>query len=241
MTRNHAHHPPAAAVTCQICRRDFAPADVLPGHAIRESVARLIRGEHPDWSPDGSICLEDAHRYYGAYVASVLAEEKGNITELEQEVVRSIREHELVAENVNAEFDRRLSVGEAVADKVADFGGSWTFLGVFALTMAGWIVLNLRFVTASPFDPFPFILLNLGLSCLAAVQAPVIMMSQNRQEAKDRLRSEHDYRVNLKAELEIRHLNAKMDLLLTRQWHQLLEIQQLQTDLMQELLRQRQA
>src|SRR5205823_2265166 len=99
-----------------------------------------------------------------------------------------------------------------------------------------WIVINSLAVLMRPFDPFPYILLNLILSCLAAIQAPIIMMSQNRLEARDRLRAEHDYRVNLKAELEIRHLHWKMDQLLTHQWRRLLEIQQIQTDLMEELL-----
>jgi uncharacterized membrane protein len=105
--------------------------------------------------------------------------------------------------------------------------------------MAFWILLNRVLVVARPFDPYPFILLNLILSCLAAIHAPVIMMSQNRQEVKDRLRAEHDYRVNLKAELEIRHLNAKIDLLLTHQWQQLLEIQRVQADLIQDAMRRR--
>jgi uncharacterized membrane protein len=105
--------------------------------------------------------------------------------------------------------------------------------------MCVWISINTINLLSRPFDPFPYILLNLVLSCLAAIQAPVIMMSQNRQESKDRLRAEHDYRVNLKAELEIRHLNAKLDLLLTHQWQRLMEIQQVQTDLIQELVTHR--
>ena len=103
--------------------------------------------------------------------------------------------------------------------------------------IVAWIALNAAALLGAPFDPYPFILLNLLLSCLAALQAPVIMMSQNRQEAKDRLRSEHDYSVNLKAELEIRHINAKLDMLLTHQWQRLLEIQQVQLELMEEIVR----
>ena len=106
----------------------------------------------------------------------------------------------------------------------------------FAVVMAIWIVINTVALLRRPFDPFPYILLNLVLSCLASIQAPVIMMSQNRQEAKDRLRAEHDYRVNLKAEVEIRQINVKMDQLLTHQWQRLLEIQQIQTELMEEVL-----
>jgi uncharacterized membrane protein len=120
---------------------------------------------------------------------------------------------------------------------VASFGGSWTFIVVFALVLAAWISINGAALLARPFDPYPFILLNLILSCLAAIQAPIIMMSQNRMEAKDRLRSENDYQVNLKAELEIRHLNEKLDVLLKHQWQKLLEIQQIQMDFMKELMR----
>ncbi len=126
-----------------------------------------------------------------------------------------------------------------MADRVATFGGSWNFILIFGSVLLVWIAVNSIALLSKPFDPFPFILLNLVLSCLAAIQAPVIFMSQNRQEAKDRLRAENDYRVNLKAELEIRHLHAKLDLLLTHQWQRLLEIQQVQTDLLSELGRSR--
>jgi uncharacterized membrane protein len=151
-------------------------------------------------------------------------------------VLRTLREHELVSADPDAAFERQWTLGERVSDRVADFGGSWAFLGVFAGVLVAWVLVNSLTVLWRPFDPFPFILLNLLLSCLAAVQAPIIMMSQNRQEAKDRLRAEHDYRVNLKAELEIRHLHAKFDLLMSHQWQRLLEIQQIQLELMDELV-----
>ena len=117
--------------------------------------------------------------------------------------------------------------------------GSWRFISIFMAVLFIWIFINTIVLIHKPFDPYPFILLNLILSCIAAIQAPIIMMSQNRQEAKDRLRSEHDYRVNLKAELEIRHPHEKMDHLLMTQWQRLLEIQEVQTELMEELARKR--
>ncbi len=120
---------------------------------------------------------------------------------------------------------------------MAVFGGSWSFILCFGAVLLVWIAVNSIAVLRQPFDPYPYILLNLVLSCLAAMQAPIIMMSQNRQEAKDRMRAEHDYQVNLKAELEIRHLTWKMDQLLNHQWQRLLEIQKIQTELMEELLR----
>ncbi|MCA8988969.1 MAG: DUF1003 domain-containing protein, partial [Planctomycetaceae bacterium] len=157
------------------------------------------------------------------------------LTALEHEVIESLRQHEILTRNVDAIADEGLTLGEQLADRVATFGGSWTFILCFAGVLIVWITMNSLAVSGRSFDPFPYILLNLVLSCLAAIQAPVIMMSQNRQEAKDRLRAENDYRVNLKAELEIRHLHSKVDLLLTHQWHRLLEIQQVQTDLLEEL------
>ncbi len=170
---------------------------------------------------------------------SVLTNEKGELTTLEQDVIESLRQHDILTENLNATVDTTSTVGEKLADRVASFGGSWTFITLFGSVLFVWILINSLAMLGKPFDPFPFILLNLVLSCLAAIQAPVIMMSQNRQEAKDRLRAENDYRVNLKAELEIRHLHSKIDLLLTHQWQRLLEIQQVQTDLLEEIGRSR--
>lgn len=142
---------------------------------------------------------------------------------------------ETVARDVEAAWDDRRTVGEKAADVVADFGGSWAFIGIFFAVLVVWMAFNIWAATREVFDPYPFILLNLVLSCLAAIQAPIIMMSQKRQEAKDRLRSENDYRVNLKAELEIRHLHEKMDHLINRQWERLAEIQQIQLEIMQDM------
>ncbi len=165
----------------------------------------------------------------------MLTTERGELSSLESEVIESLREHELLAANVNESFDESMTFGERVADKVASFGGSWTFIILFGTVLALWLVINTHFILKNPFDPFPYIFLNLVLSCLAAIQAPVIMMSQNRQGVKVRLQADHDYKVNLKAELEIRHLHSKLDLMMTHQWQRLLEIQQVQTDLLEEL------
>jgi len=138
---------------------------------------------------------------------------------------------------MNTEFDQPLTFGQRLADRVADFGGSWRFIIFFFVTLMVWVAINSTLIVLHPFDPYPFIFLNLMLSCIAAIQAPVIMMSQNRQEERDRLRAEYDYRVNLKAELEVRQMHEKkMDHLLLYQWQRLLEIQQIQTELMQEVL-----
>jgi uncharacterized membrane protein len=165
----------------------------------------------------------------------ILESEKGELSTLEQEVVRSLREHELLSSNVDTQFEREWSLGDRLADRIATFGGSWSFLILFGVFLLAWIVLNSVVLVQRPPDPYPYIFLNLVLSCLAAVQAPIIMMSQNRQEAKDRIRSKHDYQVNLKAELEIRHLHEKVDHLLSHQWDRLVEIQELQLELLTDL------
>ena len=145
------------------------------------------------------------------------------------------KEEQATSRNINKEFESSLTLGERLADGLAKFGGSWSFIGIFMAMMVIWMGINSFALIEKPFDPFPFILLNLVLSCLAALQAPVIMMSQNRQEAKDRLRAEHDYEINLKAEIEIRKLHERMDHLLMHQWQHLMDIQQLQVNLMKEI------
>ena len=160
------------------------------------------------------------------------------LTEKEKRVVRHISEKKQISRNTNQDFSGELTFGQRLADRVASFGGSWTFILLFLGTLLCWVALN-TFVLArhdSQFDPSPYILLNLILSMLASLQAPVIMMSQNRQAAKDRLDAAHDYEVNLKAELEIMGLHEKMDALRERQWQELILMQQKQIELLTQLL-----
>jgi uncharacterized membrane protein len=222
-------------VTCQICQTKKKLSEVRPAAVIREPIVEIIKKTKPDWSSTGFICIPDLNRFREEYVKDVLAKGKGEVSVLEDQVIRSLKEHELLSTDVNAEFDRKLTFGERIANRMAEYAGSWRFIGIFMAVLFIWICINTIVLIHRPFDPYPFILLNLILSCIAAIQAPVIIMSQNRQEAKDRLRSEHDYRVDLKAELEIRHLHEKMDHLLMTQWQRLLEIQEVQTELMEEL------
>jgi uncharacterized membrane protein len=223
--------------TCAILNREFPAEELTPLSAIRPNVAALIRKTHPDLGDDSLVSTAALAPFRAAYVRNVLEEDIGALSTLEHDVVESLREHELLAENVDAQFATTLSRSERWADKIAEFGGSWRFIGIFAVVLVVWIIINSWVGMRAP-DPYPFILLNLLLSCLAAIQAPVIMMSQNRQEAKDRARSEHDYKVNLKAELEIRHLHEKMDFLLKQQSQRLFALQELQIELMEELARQ---
>ena len=153
-------------------------------------------------------------RYFENLAKALLGQTFGELDAPEQKVIESIAEHTTVAENVNESFSESLSFGEKIADSVAAFGGSWKFIALFFSFIFIWILLNsVLLLGPDPFDPYPFILLNLGLSTLAAFQAPIIMMSQNRQAAKDRIKQDAAYEINLKLELEIMRLHSKLDAL----------------------------
>ncbi len=234
MTRKPNHNR-----ACTVCGAPFLPRDVVAAALVREAVAELIRRDHPEWGPDSAICRADLAAYRSRYVHALLESEKGELTSLEREVLRSLAEQQVLSMNVDAEFEQKWTLGERLADRIAELGGSWRFVTGFGVFIALWIAMNSMVLFWRPVDPYPYILLNLVLSCIAAFQAPIIMMSQNRQEAKDRLRSQHDYQVNLKAELEIRHLHEKVDHLLSHQWERLVQIQEVQLDLLSELSRLR--
>jgi uncharacterized membrane protein len=224
---------------CQICKKPKKLSEVIPAELVSKPVTDIIKKDYPEFSSDGYICFSDLNHFRALYVKNVLETDKGELTTLENQVMKSLEEHEILSKNVNVEFDRKSTLGERLADKLAESAGSWKFIIIFAIVLIIWIAINSVVILWRPFDPYPFILLNLVLSCIAAIQAPIILMSQNREEAKDRLRSEYDYRVNLKAELEIRHLHEKIDHLLLNQWQRLLEIQEIQIDLMEELSRKK--
>ena len=226
---------PTKNPVCNICGKTKAGAQMMPAALVRNAIAEHIKKVHPDWKPEGYICISDLNRFRSDYIQNLLETEKGELTSLDHEVIESLQRHEILSSDVDAEFTKERTFGEKLADRLAAFGGSWTFIIIFFVILLVWIAVNSFLLLKKPFDPYPFILLNLVLSCLAAMQAPVIMMSQNRQEDRDRLRSQHDYQVNLKAELEIRHLHDKIDHLLSRQWERLVEIQQVQIDLLSEL------
>ncbi len=154
-------------------------------------------------------------RYFENLAKALLNQKFSELEATEQKVIESIAANSSISENVNNTFAESTTFGQRIADRVASFGGSWTFIGIFIFLIAAWIVINTAaFFSNAPFDPYPYILLNLGLSTLAAFQAPIIMMSQNRQAAKDRLKMDAAYEVNLKQELEIMQINKKLDELL---------------------------
>jgi uncharacterized membrane protein len=206
---------------------------------IRPSLLEFIKKKVPDLDDKGFICLDDLGEFRKDYIKEVLEDEIGELSALDQEVVASLEQHEILSSDIEKQFLKKLTFGERLSDRIAEFGGSWKFLISFGTVLIIWIAINGVILATRAFDPYPFILLNLILSCLAAVQAPVIMMSQNRAEARDRLRAENDYKINLKAELEIRHLHEKLDHLLRRQYNRLFEIQQIQIELLEEISRQK--
>jgi len=229
--------PQHADQQCFRCGK-LRPYDLLiPSEMLRPALKETIKKHDPSWEPGQMLCVDCLDLLREEYVEDALTEEVGELTQLEQEVIQSMKEQETLTENINVAFEKNVTFGQHIADHVASFGGSWIFIGAFFLVLATWIAINSVSTLLHAFDPFPYILLNLILSCLAAIQAPIIMMSQNRIETRDRLRSENDYQVNLKAELEIRHLHEKLDVLLKHQWQKLLEIQQIQMDFMKELVR----
>jgi uncharacterized membrane protein len=235
MTDSHSApaKPRRLHMRCAICGEQVR--DPVPFGLIRPAIAQAMQAEHPDINADSTICRKHLISYRTRYVEQMLEHERGELSDLEKQVVESLAREETIARNIEDTYDDKRTFGERAADVVANFGGSWNFIGIFALVLIAWMAFNVWQAARAPFDPYPFILLNLLLSCLAAVQAPIIMMSQKRQETKDRLRSENDYRVNLKAELEIRHLHEKVDHIITRQWDRLAEIQQIQLEIMQDL------
>lgn len=224
---------PSTTAICPITGKSYPQREfVVLDHLHPALVDRILR-DHPSLTMNTRVSREGVDRYRMLHVEELLRQERGELSKIDQEVTRSLIEGAMVSTNIEASYDVSRTLGERLSDGLAAFGGSWTFLIAFALVLASWIGVNVL-VGQNAFDPYPYILLNLVLSCLAAVQAPIIMMSQKRQEAKDRLRSLNDYQVNLKAELEIRHLHEKIDHLISRQWERLAEIQELQIELLQE-------
>ncbi len=210
-------------------------SQLLPARMVGGGVLKLIRADHPEWKDDGFICFRCLNQYRTDYVRQLMEKDLGELDELEREVVSSLQDNALLSENLNEEYEQTLTLGGRIADRVAEFGGSWKFIIWFCVFLAIWIIINTVLVFAGRFDPYPFILLNLLLSFLAALQAPIIMMSQNRQGDRDRIRAENDYQVNLKAEMEVRIINEKLDQLLHQEMRRFMEVQQIQIDMLNEL------
>jgi uncharacterized membrane protein len=219
---------------CEICGKTFPEDQLITGHGIRHEIERLIIKDHPTWNDNELICQDDFNIYRVKYISSLIEDEQGSVETLKDEVINSILQNELLSTDTNVSAEA-LNFGERISDKVAAFGGSWKFIISFSIIIFVWLTINSLVLLLKPFDPYPFILLNLILSCVAAMQAPIIMMSQNRQEKKDRLRSENDYKINLKSEIEIRTLHEKVDHLLLDQWSKMMRIQEIQIEILEEI------
>ncbi len=226
-------------VLCALTGRMIARRNAIPLESVRPTLVDRIMRDHPDLPADALISRDEVGRYRSLYVEEILKAERGELSELDKQVAESLNNHETISEDVEEDYAEERTLGEKLSDHLASFGSSWWFLISFGVFMLVWITINLTVGSGRAFDSYPFILLNLMLSCVAAIQAPIIMMSQKRTEQKDRLRSRNDYQVNLKAELEIRHLHEKFDYMLTKQWQRLAEIQQIQLEIMQELVPRR--
>ena len=220
--------------SCQICQSQQRN-DLRRGIIVGPAIAQLIQNKTGHWDEDQWIRLADLQRFQQQYVQSLLEDERGELSSLDKEVLEGLKAYDILAHNPEVELDAQLTTGQRMADRIAAFGGSWWFISVFGVLLFGWMALNSWILVSKQFDPYPYILLNLVLSTLAAIQAPLIMMSQNRQEARDRARAQHDYQVNLKAELEIRQLHQKIDHMLSHQWERLVEIQKVQMELINEV------
>ena len=225
-------------IICQITKKPLKHEEAHRGDFIKKPVFKLIQKDHPDFKQDSYICIDELSRYRKIYLSSLISKETGELNKLEREVLDAISEDEILSKNIETDIDSKLTFGQKSADVIAKFGGSWIFIICFFSFIAFWVALNIWLFAINSFDPYPFILLNLILSCLAAIQAPIIIMSQNRLEEKDRKRGEHDYKVNLKAELEIRLLHEKVDHLIMDQYKRMLDIQELQMDYLEDILKQ---
>lgn len=218
-----------------ISRLEFPIKNKVLCKVIRIPILNLIKEDYPNLDENDFISDTELNIYREKYISKFLQTEVGELSELHKKVLKSITNENSFVNKVEDEVDNR-TFGQIIADKVASFGGSWTFIISFFIFITLWIASNAFLLLNKGFDPYPFILLNLILSCLAALQAPVIMMSQNRQEEKDRERAKKDYMINLKSELEIRMLDEKLDHLIMHQQQELIEIQKVQIEMMNDIL-----
>jgi uncharacterized membrane protein len=222
--------------TSDISGVSFPAADKVLAGSIRKSLLAFINKEHPDFDGQKCLSLTELNVFREAYISQYISKQIGELSQLEKSFLDSISEKADITQKLEDEDNQTTTFGQRVADRMALFGGSWRFLISFLMLLVIWIGFNGFFLSSKAFDPYPFILLNLILSCIAALQAPVIMMSQNRQEEKDRERARKDYLINLKSEIEIRNLHEKLDHLIKNQQQELLELQRVQIEMMNDIL-----
>ena len=223
--------------TSDISNKEFPISERISGKMVRPSILNIITHENPQFTSECFLSRSELNKYREKYIEQFLSNQVDSFTDLEKTVLNSLKDNSTLTDKIDAEEKEAYSFGQRIADKVAIFGGSWTFIISFGFFLIIWISVNIFWLVNKAFDPYPFILLNLILSCIAAIQAPVIMMSQNRQEEKDRRRAKNDYMVNLKSELEIRMLHEKIDHLIISQQQDVMEIQKVQIELINDILK----
>ena len=216
--------------------KEFPLTERISGNVIRDELLKIVQDQKPDFGPGDHLSVSELDACKLKYISDHLMKEVGDLGDMEQTVLDSIGKRSSITARLDDD-EPQSTVGQRIADKVAAFGGSWKFIVIFSAIIILWILGNALLLHNKSFDPYPFILLNLILSCLAALQAPVIMMSQNRQEEKDRQRAKNDYMINLKSELEIRMLHEKLDHLIIRQQEDIIEIQKTQLEQMNSMIR----
>lgn len=218
-----------------ISGNEFSDKEKVSAKLVRQPIIDIIKAEHPLFDDKCHLSMGELNEYREKYISNFLQQELGELSDMETKVLDALKENTLLSDDPDDDVTN-LTIGQRIADKVASFGGSWTFIILFVAFLLLWIAANIFILANKGFDPYPFILLNLILSCVAALQAPVIMMSQNRQGEKDREKAQNDYMVNLKSELEIRMLHEKLDHLILHQEQSLIEIQKVQIDMMNDIL-----
>lgn len=222
--------------TSDISKKEFPLDERIFGSNIRTPILNLIQSDYPEFIGTCSLSLSELNFYREKYISTYITKDLQELNELRDVVLNAHSEPALISDKIDDENDTELTLGQRMADRVAEFGGSWYFIICFFAFLLIWMVVNTVFLISNSFDPYPFILLNLILSTIAALQAPIIMMSQNRQEQKDRERARKDYLVNLKSELEIRILHEKLDYIIMKHQRDLIEIQQQQLRKMDDIL-----
>jgi uncharacterized membrane protein len=220
-----------------ISGKEFPVNEKVSGRTIRNSILSIIQKDSPAFSGDSYLSISELNSYREKSITEYLSKEIGELTGLERTVLDSMNSNTTLTDKVDGDDEKNLTTGQKIADKVASFGGSWTFIISFGIFIFIWISTNVLWFLNKGFDPYPFILLNLILSCIASLQAPVIMMSQNRQEEKDRDRARKDYMINLKSELEVRTLHEKVDHFVMVQQLELIEFQKVQIEMMEDILK----
>ncbi|KAJ3332990.1 hypothetical protein HDU76_012333 [Blyttiomyces sp. JEL0837] len=246
-TINTSNQKHVSVGTCAVCGRVLPQpiaTQTVEVKALKPRFQRELKKAFPlrDFQATSRICVKDLHYVMQKRIDELLEEDQTQLAQLQDNAMRNLGEYEQQEQNWQKQFEKGWTFGEKAADLVARFGGSWRFIGCLLTGLALWATLNLVLTSinnthpnVNPWDPYPFILLNLFLLMLAALQAPIIMMSQNRQNQLDRLQSDYISKIVLRAEHQVRHVNAKLDHLLSHQWKRLLEIQQTQVDLLQML------